>query len=52
MAYSKTTLKSNGDIASPCSRPFRRENGYHRLFSCGLYYGFHLKIFQLAELIY
>jgi hypothetical protein len=42
MAYSKATLKTNGNKASPCFRTFWIWNVSHNIYLYGLYYRCHL----------
>jgi hypothetical protein len=42
MAYSKAKLKSNGDKASPCLRPFWMGNLSDKYLPVGLYYKLYL----------
>jgi hypothetical protein len=46
MVYSKAKLKSNGDKASPCFRPFWIGNALYN----GPYHGFHLNTLHLISL--
>ena len=48
MAYSKAKLKSNGDKASPCGKPFLIRKSQTNICLPGLYYVFHAGTFLLA----